>query len=437
MSYLFPFFTSNQSIIAMKTTALTLASLIVILFVSSCTHDLGKATVTYTKATAEYGDIESLRSTPLITGVQEIEDAGKIFVSDQMLLIGEEGRGIHVLNNMDPTNPTQVLFINIPGNREFYVQGDILYAESIYDMLKIDISDIANPYLVTRIEQGVWQEIYNHKGEALIGFEFEQVTEEIELNDDTDMDFWNSQPTQYYDYANNLIPPSALPSSFAGNNADIGTVNRIAYLNEHVYLISRTNMNVYRDNGQFELVSQSSVGWEMETIYPLENKLYVGSRSAMTVFNAADPDFPSHEAEYWHETSCDPVMPVTSRTAYLTLRSGEFGDCPGDINALHVLDINGNGWIDQLHEIEMKSPFGMTIIGDELFVGEGDAGFKVFDISDVRNPVLSRTIKSVEAYDIIAHPTNANMILIAGPAGFSQFQVGNDFELQLLSTISY
>ncbi|MFY0687941.1 MAG: hypothetical protein JXQ90_12290 [Cyclobacteriaceae bacterium] len=420
----------------MKLTAYSLVALVIVLFISSCGHDLGKATVTYTRATAQYGDVESLRNTPLAGPVRSINDAGKIFVSDQILLIGEEGEGIHVLDNTDPKNPTHTLFINIPGNREFFVQGDILFAESVYDMLKIDISDISNPYLVTRIEEGVWSEIQNQQGETLLGFEYERVTEEIELNDNVDINFWNSESVHYYDYANNLIPPSALPSSFAGNNSDIGSVNRIAYLNDHVYLISKSNMNVFSDAAQFELVSQNSVGWEMETIYPLGDKLYIGSRSSMTVFNATAPWDPRHESEYWHETSCDPVMPVSSETAYLTLRSEEFGDCPGDINALHVLGMR-DGWIEQLHEIEMESPFGMTIVDNELFVGEGSAGLKVFDISDVRNPVLTRTITTVAAYDIIAHPVNKNMILIAGPEGFSQFQVGNDFELQLLSTISY
>jgi hypothetical protein len=156
----------------------------------------------------------------------------------------------------------------------------------------------------------------------------------------------------------------------------------------------------------------------------------------MEIYNIDYPENPQRESSFSHQTSCDPVFPVNSETAYLTLRTGDFAECPGDVNGLYVLDISGN-WAFELHQIEMLSPFGMTLIGDELFVGEGENGLKIFDVTDRRNPILKTWEKSITAFDIIAHPTREGMILIAGPNGFSQFQINSNFEFELLSAINY
>ncbi|MBE62144.1 MAG: hypothetical protein CMB89_07260, partial [Flammeovirgaceae bacterium] len=124
-------------------TRLTLVCLALSSFILlSCEDDFGKKTVTYTKATALYGDLDALRATPLNGHARDIVDPGKIFVYDNLILVGEEGHGIHVIDNTDPQNPSAVSFLSIPGNREFFISEGTLYAESMYDMLKIDISNI-------------------------------------------------------------------------------------------------------------------------------------------------------------------------------------------------------------------------------------------------------------------------------------------------------
>ena len=124
----------------------------VILGLASCNTDLDvcNQTVSYTKATAIFADLAELRTTPLIEAAREVEDAGKIFVGDNFLLIGEEGQGIHVYDNTDASNPTPTSFLNIPYTREFFVSGSEIFAETQYDMVKIDISDLNNARIVSR-----------------------------------------------------------------------------------------------------------------------------------------------------------------------------------------------------------------------------------------------------------------------------------------------
>jgi len=243
---------------------------------TSCSKDFGSVTVNYTKATAIYDNLNEIRSIPLIGITQTIENPGKIFVADKVLLIGEEGKGIHIIDNSDPANPTPMQFINIPGGREYYVEGDFLYAESYYDMLKIDISDPNVPKLISRVENAFAQEFRDETGNILIGFEFEQVTEQLEEGTDFYEQFYGSNEIYYYDYADRLIPPSAVPASFAGtSNNGIGAVNRIAYQEGYVYVISRSYMTIFKDETDLSFVSTNHVGWQMETIFPHKGKMFV------------------------------------------------------------------------------------------------------------------------------------------------------------------
>lgn len=402
----------------------------------SCTKDFGSVEVTYTKATAIYGDLESIRTMPLLDAPKTIEEPGKIFVSRDFLLIGEEEKGIHLIDNSDPENPTSIRFINILGNREFYVEGSYLYAESYYDMLKIDLTNINEPVLDTRLESVFGEALTNNQGATLIGFDFEKITEKVDLDSEINQQSLGGEEIFYFDYAQNLIPPSAVPASFAGNSSQaIGSVNRIAYAKDHLYVISRVNLSTFEDHGNFALLSSNPIGNDMETIYPDNDKLFIGSRTSMMVMDIADPATPSFVSSFQHINSCDPVYP-NGDVAYLTLRTGDFSDCPGDVNALYTLDLTNIQQPQQIQEIEMESPYGMSLIGEKLYVGEGVNGLKVFNASNKRQLVLENWDKSVEAYDIIQHPTRTDLVLIASTNGLAQYKVENG-DLSLMSRLQY
>ena len=409
---------------------------VLMLGLTACNKDFGTIEVTYTKATAIYGDLEETRNVTLKTEAKELSNPGKIFVSDNLLLIGEEGEGIHIMDNSDPANPENMYFLNIPGNREYYVQGSIIYAESYYDMVKIDLTNVQQPILESRAELAFAEELKNDAGETLIGFDFEVVTESV--NDRGD--FWNALTVDdviFYDYANSLIPRSAVPASFAGNsNSGIGSVNRVTFFNDHVYVISNSIINVFSDEGTFEKANEVFMGNQMETIYPFQDKLFIGTRNSMEVLDVSDPANPQRVSSFWHATSCDPVYP-TDEVAYVTLRTGDFSNCPGDINALIVLSIQEITNPTELQEIEMLSPYGITLIDNKLYVGEGANGLKIFDATNRENLTLETYDNSIQAYDVIAHPTRPDLLLIAGPEGLGQYEIEAGSGLGLLSWMNF
>jgi len=427
----------------MKQLSLLVLACIFAISFSACKKELNTATVTYQEATAIYGDLEAVRNLPLNHSVQAVGNPGKVFVGADFILLGEEEKGIHVINNSDINNPQFTNFIDIPGNREFFVKDNYLYAESYYDLIKIDLTDLNNVQLVSRATNILQETITNDNGEALLGFSFHEVTKDIDVNDDI-YDQVVTDQYVYYDFARKVIPKSAVPSSFAGNsNGNSGTVNRITHAQDHVYVISLNAMAIIDDaSGAFQTVgSTSNLNFPdaMETIFPYQDKLFVGSRTSMNIYDAAQPQNPTELYEFEHATSCDPVLP-TDEVAYITLRTGDFSDCPGNTNALVVLDIENLNSPEEVDHIDMSSPYGMTVIGDRLFVGEGDNGWSIFDVTDRKRPSVIKQDDTVKAFDIIAHPTNPAIILIAGPDGLTQYTIdgeNTDIDLDLNSQIEY
>jgi len=408
------------------------------LFITSCTDDTGTVTVTYQEASAIYGDMDEIRAIPLSEVVREITNPGKIFIGEDFVLIGEEGSGIHVINNADRENPIRESFINIPGNREFYVSGDYIYAETYYDMVKIDISNPNQPLLIARAQNAIQDQFVDDQGNTLIGFNYQEKTIELSDQDEFYHEIIGDQLV-YLDFGKNIIPNSAIPTSFAGNSsAQSGTVNRITKNGDYVYVISNNNMMILNDkDSDFTIANKLlNIKDDMETIFPYHNNLFVGSRSSMTIYSLDSEIQPTRLYDFEHATSCDPVLPHND-VAYITLRTADFSECPGNINALVVLDINNLSSPKEVDEIAMNSPYGMTVIGDRLFVGEGENGLKIFDVSVNDNPTLQVHHTQIEAYDIIADPTNDKIVFIAGPDGLMQFGNNTGDQLELKSTIAF
>lgn len=394
--------------------------------------------MTYNKATAVYGDIDSLRNTPLVGASRNIGNSGKIFVGEDFLLIGEKDQGIHVFDNTNTSAPVPVGFINLPYTEEFYVEGDIIYAESHYDFLKINIADIYNPKLMDRVEYAFGEAIENADGEVLLGFTYKVSTEKFELNS-PEAEALSESSYLYYNYMNELIPLSSVPSSFAGSGSEIkGTLNKIAVHNSYIYVIGNTTIYTFRDDvSAVTYIGESEIGNEMETIYAENNNLFIGTKFSMIVASVSNPSNPTYISEYNHPTSCDPVYP-NGNVAYLTLRTADFSGCAGDENTLVVLDITNVNSPLEIDQITMDSPYGMALIDNKLFVGEGENGIKIFDATNPAALNMLSSNASILAYDVLAHPTLPNVILTTGDAGLQQYTIDySDFSMQLISTINY
>ncbi len=404
---------------------------------TSCYKDKGSVTMTYYKGAAIYGNVETLRNTPLISSAETIENPGKIFIGEDFILIGEEHKGIHVFDNSNPNSPVNVSFLDIPFSKEFFVEDNVIYAESHYDFLKIDISNIYSPSILFRYENTFGSPLLNNSGEQLLGFDFELVTETLKLNS-PELNALNESFNLYYDYSDQLIPASKVPSSFAGSSSqDVGTLNKIAIYDKFIYMIGKSKLLYFEDNqSSFVNVQELLLEDGLETIYLEDDNLFIGSDNSMTIVNVSTPSAPNYVSEYFHSVSCDPVLPFKD-VAYLTLRSNDDG-CNGTINSLDVIDINNINNPIPLTSIPMSSPYGLRIVNNYLFIGEGINGLTVFDANSPENLVYINNYENIHAYDIMMHPTISDRLLTTNQNGLQQYAIDfTTMEVYHLSTIGY
>ena len=82
---------------------------------------------------------------------RDVETQGKIYIKDSYIYVGDVERGVHIIDNSDPVNPQKIAFIQIYGNHDIAIRGNILYADNLDDLIAIDISDLQNIQVSKRI----------------------------------------------------------------------------------------------------------------------------------------------------------------------------------------------------------------------------------------------------------------------------------------------
>ena len=117
-------------------------------FISSC-QKISKTTQ-FTANVPAYMSYEDLRSSIQNDNSHSLVKPGKIFLYNSLILINDYESGIHIYDNGNPSSPSHVAFISIPGNVDIAVRDNILYADSYTDIVAIDISDPTNAREVGR-----------------------------------------------------------------------------------------------------------------------------------------------------------------------------------------------------------------------------------------------------------------------------------------------
>lgn len=81
-----------------------------------------------------------------------MQDPGRIYIKDQYIYVNDLGKGIHVIQNGDPANPTKIAFWNIPACSDMAIKGHVLYANNGTDLVALDISNPTQISLLKRLE---------------------------------------------------------------------------------------------------------------------------------------------------------------------------------------------------------------------------------------------------------------------------------------------
>lgn len=102
---------------------------------------------------------------------QAINNAGRLYLYGNLLLINEIGKGIHIIDNADPANPLKLAFINVPGSHDMVIKGDIIYANNHKDLVALKITEDQQIVVTERIKDNIIEVSNHHPQER--GFYFE------------------------------------------------------------------------------------------------------------------------------------------------------------------------------------------------------------------------------------------------------------------------
>ncbi len=404
-----------------------LATGYLLVFLPGCIKDKTTSThtVTYTIMTpvlkSKADVLAAINGNPSET----VQKAGKIYIKDKFIYLNEVDKGIHIIDNSDPSRPSQVAFLSIPGNRDIAVKDNILYADMYNDLLAIDISNPKKVSITNRIANFFMGRMYGYGS----------IDDKYVAVDWIEKDTVVAFTDRYYQTGGDMFALNNASSGGAKSNGNgtAGSMASMVLMNDYLYAIREPHSVGIVDitaAATPRLDTTFYAGFDLETIYPFEDKLFLGSSTGMFMYDLTNPTSPVQLGTFSHGRACDPVV-TDGAYAYVTLRGGT--SCGGNDNELNVIDVK-----DLMNPLLVKTypltgPTGLTKDGDLLFVCDGTSGVRLYDASNPGALKQLQQIKSDAPYDVIAANKTA---MIVGKNGLYQYNYSDVNNIRLLSFYS-
>ena len=406
------------------------AAVLTMLVFSGCVKDNCKRTYSYTYYQPVYKTTAQVKANIKSNASREIENPGKLFIRGNYIFLNEIDKGIHIIDNRNPASPVNVAFIDIPGNLDLAVKGDALYADLYTDLVTLDIANPLN-VVVKNYNEGVFPfrsygyGFHGDTSKVIVNWEKRDT---VMTEDCGEQGFWGQN---YMDYSLN----SSAGSSSSSPVGKGGSMARFAIVNNHMYTVSNADLKVFNISSAMSPVFTTNVNlsnWQIETIFPLGNKLFIGSQTGMYIYNITNPNSPVAAGSFSHVQSCDPVI-ADDLYAYVTLRSGT--PCQGFTNQLEVLKLNNFTDPSLIKTYKMTNPHGLSKDGNILFICDGNDGLKIYNAADVQNLKLIKHITNIETYDIIAFNKIALLVAKDGLYQYDYSDLNNIRQLSRLGIV--
>ena len=406
-----------------------------ILILSSCLKDDCQAIRKYVQLNPIYISPASFRTAEIkATAERALENPGKIYFYNNYLLINELREGIHLIDNSDPKNPSRIAFIEIPGNVDMSIRGTKLIADSYVDLLVIDIQNPLQPSLEYR-QEDVYELYGQGPNETILAYyEPSDIEEEVSCdNVNFNNPVWRRGGVVFAEV--DVLQNADGNADQVLQDAGIaGSLSRFSIVGNYLYVVDLATLSVIDLNGlpALDVLNKNYIGWNIETIFPYQNKLFIGSANGMFIFDNTNPVEPVMLSTFRHATACDPVY-VQGNTAYVTLRDGN--TCENFNNQLDVINIANPLSPSLIKTYPMHNPHGLSISGNNLYLCEGDEGLKAFDITDNKKIDKNQLdhIRGFHAYDVIT--ISKELALVIGQDGFYQFDISNPKKIREVSKI--
>jgi hypothetical protein len=188
-----------------------------------------------------------------------------------------------------------------------------------------------------------------------------------------------------------------------------GSTARFAISGDYLYTVDKTHLKVFNiaDVANPVLKNTVPVGFEIETIYPFKDKLFIGSTTRVHIFSIDNPESPAQLSTAISPEvirRCDPVV-AKDTVAYATLRMN--GPCGGRQSILVAYDITDISNPVQKGTYPVTEPYGLGYSDTALYVCDRN-GLLVFNIKNAFTPQLMQVFSDGWYMDVI--PYNNTLI---------------------------
>lgn len=403
------------------------------ILVQSCVKDTLQSTHTYYlpvyKSKAEV--LQNIKS----AAPQPLQQTGKLFVHGNYIFINELNKGVHIIDNANPLSPKNISFIALPGNIDLAVKNNTLYADLYTDLVTIDITDPANA-VVKKVSTKVFPERGYVNGfvpdstQYIVDWLKKETTDKTELNFNKSL----SQPILWFTAGQ--LNSTAADASGKGVS---GSMARFTIVNNYLYTAGTQSLTAFNitapNNPVISTIKQ--MGWNIETIYPLNDKLFIGSQTGMLIYSITDPANPSQLGSFTHACFKDPVI-ADDKYAYVTLRAtADPSPCWGtplaQRNELDIVNITNILRPTTARVYDMAEPKGLAKDGELLFICDGKAGLKVYNASNVQDIKLVKTIMGINPFDVICL---SGLAIVVADQGIYQYDYSDINNIKTVSKIA-
>lgn len=188
-----------------------------------------------------------------------------------------------------------------------------------------------------------------------------------------------------------------------------GSTARFTILNNYLYTVDKEKLKVYSIvNGADPVLKNTiQIGFEIETIYPFKDKLFIGSTSLIYIYSVTNPEMPQKLSTAFSPNAfyrCDPVVARDS-VAYATHRINNIicGGVVGQSSVLSVYDIRNINNPVQVSFRNITEPYGLGFADTTLYVCDKN-GLHIYSIANAFQPNFLRAINPTEWFkDVIPY----------------------------------
>lgn len=192
-------------------------------------------------------------------------------------------------------------------------------------------------------------------------------------------------------------------SSNVSSNSTGGSLARFTLVGDYLYTINNQKLKTYNVSNPASpvLANTTTVGPDIETIFPFKDKLFIGSNQTMYVYSLSNPAKPGAISGTNYVIpfrARDPVV-ANDTLAYSSLRNSS-----GPGGTLNVTDIRNLQSPLVINRIPLStSPYGLGLADTALYLCEHNAGLKVYSLkTSVFDPIVRKSINDGETYyDVI------------------------------------